>query len=273
MIQHDPPRRTVLCGIATGAAAAVSGCLNSSDNGETDSGDDGVFTTLDVEGTDLVIELTEEASIDQVNVIDPDGELFAERWIAAGVDRETVELGTDYQPGEYEIVALEDDTEQTTQSITLEPDVQITDLRLARNHPDDMFEDASDIDIRTETILTLENTGTGPDAAVGLYFSGDIPRPTPDEYEESGIYDTDSDIRRDADSVALPPGEGVTIYSQLMPFSESGGNVSCSPDTTEGDLRVVLETAVQESFSPRDYAVTYTGEDLAECEIEVEVNP
>ncbi|ELY96223.1 hypothetical protein C483_00315 [Natrialba hulunbeirensis JCM 10989] len=261
----------------TGAAVAVSGCLSGSENGGSENGvpdldDDELFEDIFVEGTELVLEFTENSSVEQVNVIDPNGESFAERSIAAGVDRETIEIGTEYEPGDYDVVALEGGDEQTTQSVTIKPDVRITDLRLARNHPDEMFEGASDIDIRTETIISVENLGTGPDEAVRLTFSGDAPRPTPDEYDGSGIYDEESSIRREADSIELPPGEGIILYSQLMPFSASGENASCSPETEEGAFRVILETVVQENSPSKEYGVSFTGEELNDCTIEIEVN-
>ncbi len=277
MIRHtSQPRRTVLSGIVTGAVVAVSGCLSGSENDDpksdtTNPGGDGVFTNIFVDGTELVLEFTDEASIDQVNVIDPDGELFAERSISTGVGRETIEIGTGYQPGEYDVVALEDDTEQTTQSILIEPDVQITDLRLGRNHPDEMFEGASEREIETEAILTLENTGSGPDEVRRLIFSGDVPRPTPDGFDESGIADTDSDINRYADTVELTAGDETTIYSQQMPFYSVDPNISCSSDTTEGEFQVILETVVQEGSPSETYTVTYTGENLIECDIDIEV--
>lgn len=277
MIRHiSTSRRTVLGSIVTGAAVAVSGCMSGSSEtkqseaDETKDGDSGIFDAVFVEGMDLVLELTEESSIDHVNVIAPDGELFAERTIPTGVRRETIQIGTSYTPGDYEIIALEDEEEQATQSLTIEPDVNITDLRLARNHPEEMFEGASDIDIRTETIIRLENTGTGPDEIVGLSFSGDIPRPTPSNFSESGIYDTESDLNRHADSVELPPGGEILIFSQLMPFSASGDNVSCSPNTVEGEFEVTLESAVREDPTSASYMISYTGKDLNECEIEVE---
>ncbi|MEY7849050.1 hypothetical protein AB7C87_07580 [Natrarchaeobius sp. A-rgal3] len=271
-------RRTVLTGIATGTAAVTCGCLSGSEitgseTGDSIPGTNDVFEDIFVDGTELVLEFSDGSSTDHVNVIDPSGELFAEQPITAGVDRTRVEIGLEYDPGEYDVVALDDDEEQTTQSIVIEPDVRIRDLRLARNHPEAMFEGASDIDIRTETIVRLENVGSGPDQATRLAFSGDVPRPTPDEYEMSGIYDTDSDIRRESEAVELPPGEGLTVYSQLMPFSESGQNVSCSPDTVEGTVEVTLETAVQDNLILEEYSVSFTGESLSECEIKIEDQP
>ncbi|MCU4975039.1 hypothetical protein OB955_20250 [Halobacteria archaeon AArc-m2/3/4] len=204
-------------------------------------------------------------------MIRPDGELFAERIISTGSSRETIEIGTDYQPGEYEILGLEDGEEHARESIVIEPDVQITDLRLGRNHPEAMYEGASDREAQREAIVTIENTGTGSDEVTRLEFSGDVPRPTPDDYEESGIYDTENDIGRYADGVTVAPDSEIVIYSQSMPFSPAGDHVSCSPETTEGEFATIIETAVQGENTAATYNVTYTGEDLLECEIEVEV--
>ncbi|WP_276256807.1 hypothetical protein [Halomontanus rarus] len=225
-----------------------------------------------VEETALVLEFTSESPVEQVNVIRPDGELFAEREIPAGSTRETVEIGTDYQPGEYDILGLEDGDERARESIVIEPDVQITDLRLGRNHPEAMYEGASDREAQREAIVTIENTGTGSDEVTRLEFSGDVPRPTPDDYEKSGIYDTESDIGRYADAVTLPPDSEVVIYSQSMPFSPAGDHVSCSPETTAGEFETIIETSVQGKATVATYNVTYTGEDLLECEIELEVS-
>ncbi|AXR76141.1 hypothetical protein AArc1_4024 (plasmid) [Natrarchaeobaculum sulfurireducens] len=279
MTQHNhTTRRTVLSGIVTGAAVAVSGCLSGSENGGSENGadsldDDEIFEDLFVEGTELVLEFTEDSSVDQVNVIDPNGEAFAEQSIAAGVDRETIEIGTEYEPGEYDVVALENGDEQTTQSVTVEPDVRITDLRLGRNHPDEMFEGASDREIRSEAILTLENHGTGPEAAIRLAFDGEIPRQTPDEdeYEESGIYDMESDFSGHADAVVIPAGEEVTLYSQRRPFSSASERVDCTPETEYGQFEVTIETEVSDEVTAETYEVSYTGENLVECDIEIEV--
>ncbi|OVE82997.1 hypothetical protein B2G88_18080 [Natronolimnobius baerhuensis] len=226
-----------------------------------------------LEDTDLVLEFTNESSIDQINVIDPNGELFDELSIVSGVSRDSIAIGTDYDPGVYEIIALEDGDEQSTQSVTIESDIRITDLRLGRNHPDEMFEGASDREVRTETIITLKNQGSGPDAATHLAFSGDVPRQTPsrDEYDESGIYDEESDLGSYADTIDLPPGERVTIYSQRRPFSAASERVSCTPETEHGVFEVAVETAMLDDAVSEDYEVTYTGEDLVECDIEIEV--
>jgi len=272
MTEHTiQTRRTVLSGIVSGAVVAVSGCLGDSESDDPDSvEDDDTFEDVFVEGTDLVLEFTEDASVDHVNVVDPGGELYAERTIPTGVDRETIEIGTSYAPGEYEIVALEDDEEQSTQTITIEPDVHITDLRLGRNHPDEMFEGASDREIRTEAILTVENKGTGPDSATRLSFDGDVPRQSPEEYDESGIVNTEDRSVLYADEVDLSPNEETILYSRLQPFSSAADETSCSTDGETGEFGVSLDTLVQSESATATYQVQYTGEDLVECDIEIE---
>lgn len=276
MTQNPIPRRTVLSGIVAGAAVAVSGCFSSSDsgseNGENDFDGDDVFTDIFLEDTDLVLEFTNESSIDQINVIDPmvSCSTNCRLYPVLVVIRLRLGLTT---IGVYEIIALEDGDEQSTQSVTIESDIRITDLRLGRNHPDEMFEGASDREVRTETIITLKNQGSGPDAATHLAFSGDVPRQTPsrDEYDESGIYDEESDLGSYADTIDLPPGERVTIYSQRRPFSAASERVSCTPETEHGVFEVAVETAMLDDAVSEDYEVTYTGEDLVECDIEIEV--
>lgn len=266
---NTPTRRTFLGSIAIGTITSIAGCIGS--NGSEDGTDENdVFESVTVEETDLVVELDDAHTLDELSVIRPNGELFADTTLSAGVSRETFALDTDYSPGEYEVLGESDDEEQASISITIEPDVKLVDLRLGRNYPDEMYEGAGDRRTRTETILTLENDGTGPDAAVRLVFAGDVPGPTSDDLEESGIYDTESDLGGYADAVVLPPGETVTIYSYSQPFTSATGNVSCSPKTEYGEFEATVETAVQDESPIGAYEVAYTGDDLVECDIEIE---
>ena len=268
--ENTPTRRGFIGGIVTGTAVALSGCTggdNGADPSEPADGFEGVL----VEGIDLVIEFEEDHPFDALSVIQPGGELLVERDLAPGVRRESIELGTTYQPGEYEIIGSSDGDEAATTSLVVEPDVAIESLRLGRNHPDEMYEGASERRTQMEAIVTLENRGTGPDAATGLLFAGDIPNPTPDDYENSGIYDTNSDIDGHAEEVSIPSDETVTIYSYSTPFNPATDNVSCSPDTEDGEFEVTVQTAVQGEPPVQQYAVTYTGEELADCDIQIEV--
>lgn len=268
--ERTPTRRGFLGGIVTGAVVSLSGCAGDNNGSESPGSADG-FEAVGVEGTDLVVKFDDDHPFDALSLIRPDGELFAERSLAPGVRQERFELGTTYSPGEYEIIGVSDGDEEVATSLVIEPDVEINRLRLGRNHPDEMYEGASDRTIQTEVILDIENTGNGPEAAVGLEFSGDVPRPTPDDSEDSGIYDTDSELGGHADRIALLPGENIVIYSHSTPFNPASDNVSCTPEGKQGEFEVELITSVMDSNPSEQYSVTYTGEDLADCEIEAEV--
>jgi len=262
-------RRNLLSGIAVSAVASLSGCAESTDTDDSPESGTGL-NQVTTEETDLVVDFETEHSIDEISIIQPDGELFAERSVATRVRRETFDLGLDYDPGEYEIIGLTDETEQFSSTIDISPDVQITELLLGRNHPDQMYDGASERTIRTEAIISVENSGNGPDAATQLVFTGDIPRATPVNQDRSGIYDIENRIGGHADKIKLPPNEEVVLYSYSTPFGSATDNVTCSTNTTSGKFSTTLETAVQNKGPTRQYNVSYTGEDLVNCEIEIE---
>lgn len=266
MILSINSRRTVLGSIAAIGLSVVSGCLGSVRSNAEEDGQSNPFTHVTVEGVDLVVEISSEASVDQVAVIAPSGELFAEQSISSGVTRKSVHLGTDYDPGKYEIRGLVEDEAVGKTTIEIRPDVQIVEVKIAQNNPDEMYEGAGRLAIGAEAIVAVRNRGSGPASVVALRFDGDVPQPSPEDYEESGIYEVESDVRRDAKEVSLPPHEDVVLYSTLGPFSPTGDNVSCSPSTSEGKFEVLLQTQSGDSVS-KTYSVTYTGSDLFDCKI------
>lgn len=261
-------RRNVLHGIAGGGIVLIAGCIGRDSNDE--SPDAVALERLTVEETDLVIEFADDHGIDEITVIQPDGALFAEQRIATGVTRETIGIGMNYPPGEFEVIGSSDGDEQFSESITIQPEVHIEELLLGRNHPGEMFDGASDRTIRTEAIVQIRNDGTGPDTITRLQFTGDVPRPTPEELEDSGIFDTESEIGGHVDEVVIHPGESITIYSYSIPFTSATDNVSCTPDTEEGEFEVSVTTRIQSENPSQTYSVSYTGEEMVECDIEIE---
>ncbi|MHC3439385.1 hypothetical protein ACYJ1Y_15175 [Natrialbaceae archaeon A-gly3] len=214
----------------------------------------------------------ERDAIDQLNVVAPSGELFSKRTIESGVSHTAIEVGTDYPPGEYEHLGLNDGETVETTTVTLEPDLELTELRLARNYPEEMYEGASDSSTEAEAILTVVNRGTGPTAATTLRFEGDVPFPSHDSYDEageSGIHDPESDFGADAESIALPAGETVLIYSNTRPFSPAGTRSKCDSVGQGGQFTVRLSTSHSIDLT-LDYVIHYLGTAPDDCEIDIE---
>ncbi|SFR97231.1 hypothetical protein SAMN05216559_1814 [Halomicrobium zhouii] len=256
-------RRTAIRTLLASSAIALAGCNDSSSIAQSNP-----LTNVSVTDTTLVVEFDADASIDEITVIQPDGEAFASRSVTSGSSKVTIDIGTQYSPGEYTVHAL--DGEETTgeRTLTLSPDVQITDLKLGRNHPDEMYEDANVLAVQAETILTVENTGTGPNSVTQLLFEGDVPQPTNKDTDKSWIYDTSSGVGGDVDRIVIPPGESTTIYSTSRPFTAASSNVSCSSDGEEGQFTAIVRLEIGKTLR-QQYDVEYTGQELVDCNITV----
>ncbi|WP_058365568.1 hypothetical protein [Haloparvum sedimenti] len=262
-------RRTVLKTLAPAGVLALAGCLDGDGSDGTPTAD-GPLAAVAVEETELVVDLAAEASVDALTVVDPNGELFAETTVAAGVTTETFPIEMPYVPGEYEIRAVVEDEVTDTETIAIRPDLEIVDLKLGRNHPDEMYEGASELTIASEVIIQIANAGTGPEEIAQLRFKGDVPNPTDSTYEESGIYDTESDLDQAAENVFLPSGIEKQIYSYSLPFSPSGDNVACTPEGNEGIFTVQISSEMTEESIEKEYRVTYSGDDIETCDISIE---
>ncbi|GAB3699638.1 MULTISPECIES: hypothetical protein [Halorubrum] len=276
MTQNYPhiSRRNALRTVAGAALVSVAGCLNNGDSsgtpgdGTTDSESKGPLKRVAVDGTTLVVELSPEADVDQVNLIQPNGELFGKRDVAAGAQQVSYEIGTTYEPGEYRVVALKG--EETVVEITrsIEPAIQIRDVGLYRNNPDKPWDEVygeskTDSKKNGEAFVTIQNSGNGPDAVVELRFTGDVPNPVEDP-RGSGIYEKDS--------VVIPAGETVDLFSDSFPFGSEIGDegMGCSTDGNSGKFTVGLETRVIGQEVTKSYNVEYTDSDeMQNCEITI----
>ena len=261
---HAPTRRTVLRATAFGAVPLLAGCSDQS-HPESDAGSSpgsGPITDVHVTDTDLVVEIDPDAGGTELSVIDPDGEAFAERSLAAGVRRESVPVGTAYEPGTYEIRLVDADETLATTTYEIYPDLAITDLKLGRNHPEEMYEGADDLTTEAEVIITLTNTGTAPAEMTQLSFDGDVPQPTPDQFEESGIYGEDSE------TAVVPHDRETVVYSDSRPFSPTGGNVDCSgePIEAEAEIRMRLRSHSDIEYEIR---IEYQQSENLSCEIDI----
>jgi hypothetical protein len=266
-------RRNALRTVAGAALASVAGCLN--DGGSSGTPSDGTATTnsqgpltrVAVEGTTLVVELSAEADVDQVNLIQPNGELFGKRDVAAGAQQVSFEIGTAYEPGEYRVVALKEEETAAESTTDIEPAIEIQDVGLYRNNPDkpwdEIYGDTETDRLKNgEAFVTVSNAGTGPDAIVELVFSGDVPNPIEDP-RGSGMYETEQ--------VVVAPGETVDLFSNSFPFgSESEKGMGCSPDGNSGQFTVLVGTRVNGNEITKAFDVEYSGsEEMSDCEVAI----
>lgn len=274
MTRHNAlSRRTALRTVAGAALAGVAGCLDGGGNTETpDDGNgtpDGQNTLkrVAVDGTTLVVELTAEADVDQVNLIQPNGELFGQREVAAGSRQVSFEIGTSYAPGEHRVLALKGEETVVEATTELRPEIQIQDVGLYRNNPDKPWDEVygeSETDRKKngEAFVTVANTGSGPDAAVELRFSGDVPNPIANP-RGSGMYETEQ--------VVVAPGETTDLFSNSFPFgTTTEDGMGCSPDGNSGQFTVIVETRVGGNQVTSTYNVQYSGSnDMTDCDVTI----
>jgi len=271
MIRNNPiiSRRNVLR-TATGAVlVSVAGCLT--DDGDSGTSDDGTgspdgqgpLQRVAVEGTTLVVELSPDADVDQINLIQPNGELFGTRDVAAGAQQVSFEIGTSYASGEYSVIALRNEETVAETSLSIQPDLEIVEMGIGRNQPEKMWDGPRD-EITEEAFVTVENRGSGPDAITKLLFIGDVPYPSDEEgtnYADSdgvsGIYDPQSDS--EVNEVIVGAGEQITVYSSRSPFAfVPGAGTSCTDDEQSGEFELILETQVGDSRIAKGYAIQYS---------------
>jgi hypothetical protein len=265
-------RRTALQTVTGAALTSVAGCLTDDTsgtpgNGTHSSNGDGPLQRVAVEESALVVELTTDADVDQVNLIQPNGELFGQRDVATGAQQVSFEIGTTYESGEYRVVALRGEETVAEDSTEIQPEIQIQDVGLFRNNPDKQWDEVygdSETDRKKngEAFVTVENTGSGPDAAVELRFSGDVPNPI-ENPRGSGIYETEQ--------VIIEPGEATDLFSSSFPFgTETEGGMGCSPDGNSGQFTVIVETQVGANSISNTYEIQYSGStDMTDCEVTI----
>jgi len=273
MTQDNPhlSRRTVLRIVAGAALVSVAGCFNNADSPDggnsTPSDEGGIIQQVTIEGTELVVEYSSEERVDQINLVQPNGELFGQRETAAGSQQVSFEIGTSYEPGEYTIVALSGEETLVESSSLIQPEIGIQEVGLYRNNPekpwDEVYGDTDTDRLKNgEAYVTVENTGSGPEAVVELIFSGDVPNPVEDP-RGSGMYETEQ--------VVISPGETTDLFSSSFPFgSESEEGMGCSPDGNSGQFTVTVRTQVGGDQVSKSFDVQYSGStEMSDCEVSI----
>jgi len=270
---NTPISRRTAVRTATGVAlVSVAGCLtDNGDSGTSDDGTDspggqGLLRRVAVEGTTLVVELSPDADVDQINLIQPNGEIFGTRDVAAGAQQVSFEIGTTYEPGEYRVVTLKGGETVTESTTEIVPEIQIQDVGLYRNNPDKPWDEVygespTDSKKNGEAFVTVQNSGSGPDSIVEMRFTGDVPNPIEDP-RGNGIYEKES--------VVVSTGESADLFSDSFPFGSEIGEegMGCSTDGNSGQFTIILETQVAGQKVAKTYNVEYVGADeMQNCEI------
>ncbi|MGB9964056.1 hypothetical protein [Halobacterium hubeiense] len=262
-------RRTALQTVAGAALASLTGCLSQdSSPSQGSDADGGPLEQVAVDGTAVVVDLVADADVDRLNLIQPNGELFAQRSVAAGVQQLSFDIGTTYPPGEYDVIARQGEETVAEQSIEIQPEIHIREVGLFRNHPekpwDEVYgESQTDSKKNGEAFVTVQNTGSGPTAITELRFTGDIPNSI-DNPRGDGIYGNDP--------VVVSPGETVDLFSDSFPFGSKIGDdgMGCSTSGNRGQFTVIIEVQTNPQEVTKAYNVEYAGSDqMQNCNITI----
>lgn len=251
-------RRRVLCGIA-GVSASIAGCFGQSQSGG--------FTRTDVEDQELVVEFDESLEPDEISVVDPDGEGYAETSVSAGVTQETFELSMPYTPGEYQIIATQDGDEVAEATQEISPTLEILDVGVGANRMDEMPEELKNTK-EVEALVEVKNSGSGPESIERLRLNGYLPSDQDLSDERTGIFDPKKG-QRASSPVTIRTGEKLMLFTSTLPFTFEGDGVDCQSEPQSGEFTVVLEGKAGGPYS-KDYHIDYSAaESYNGCEISI----
>ena len=253
-------RRTVLAGIA-GGTLLVAGCTG---NGPSSSG----FTRIDVEGRELIVEFDEDLDPERISVIDPDGESFADAEVSPGATRVTFDVEMPYVPGEYDVLAIKGDEVIAETSQEIRPELEIVDVGVGANRIEEMHEDLG-LTKASEAIITIRNSGTGPEEIAQLLFLGDVPNPNDPEEDRVGIFHPEEG-REVRNSYPMSGGDEETVFSFTLPFSFEGDGIICESEPQSGQIEVRINGVVVETVS-QFYDIEYTASETYDgCDISLQ---
>ena len=268
------PRRTALQTVTGAVVGCLAGCLSTNDTSAPPSGA-GPIEDVGVEGTELVVKHTTADNVDQLNLIQPNGELFAQRTVAAGSQQASFSIGTAYDPGEYTVVALRGEERVDETTLSIEPDLEITEMGIGRNQPRKMWNDGGD-KTSDEAFVTVENRGSGPESITKLLFTGDVPYPSDEDgtnyamdEDVSGIYNPSTGS--EADSLTITADEQLTLYSSRSPFAfVPGAGTSCADDRQSGEFLLSIKTRVGRDTISKTYSIQYSAAtEQNKCQIRI----
>ncbi|RXK47037.1 hypothetical protein [Halorientalis pallida] len=126
---------------------------------------------IEFEGQDLVIQLVDGHGISKLNLLDPEGSLYASTSIATGettVRLQIIEIPSitgryaHYTPGKHELALISGGSVSDTVTVDLNPDLEITAVQ--------QYRDGEYDDEYGKLEITVRNTGTGPTWVSDIVF-------------------------------------------------------------------------------------------------------
>lgn len=161
------------------AASALAGCSSEPPQARTPT--PSVYRGTSFEGTDLVVDLVEDHGVERLNLIGPDGQLFAQSAVAVGETRVGLEIlnirpglgGYEhYSPGVHELVAVGSDIEETF-PIELQPHLRAVGVR--------QYREGERRHRFAQILVDVENVGSGPTWVYSVKYQ-DSPNWSADEH-------------------------------------------------------------------------------------------
>lgn len=236
-------RRVVQAGLGC-LPLAIAGC-GSSGRETTDglAGSD-AFVETDIDGSALVVQLRDDAELTRVTLLDPDGAEFESASVAAGATSVRLPLfdirsGRHYTPGEHTLVGVADGAEQTSVSLELRPELEITDV--------EPYTGGEDVPRnRGNLLVTVENVGTGPTWVYFLSYSDAPSDPAnstpPDESIIRGAEDNFREPSSEQDTI-LSPGDSTGFLGRHPP-------ILLSNERECNDESISLEATIRSGIGP-----------------------
>ena len=262
-------RRTVLSGLS-GALIALAGCSSSPSDTDSPSSETSpppesesdAFERVAMTEIALVVGLASDTEADSVNLINPNGEMNSLQRVQEGTTQVTFQLLGEtedgYTPGEYRVVAVAGDKTIGETTISLEPEVTITDVVWAANNPN-MDWEKSESAWQQFAALTVENTGNAPTYLTAVEWHNS-PQATVSASET-----VTTNLNR-----LLPPGE-TTIYTTTPVYqTEDPTGVYGAIDCGEVETETLTVTGTLQAGGNPSYSQTieYGGEKYS-CELTI----
>jgi len=267
-MSFDLSRRGFLRSGLLGGTAVVAGCLG--DGSQASPSAPGTETTeplssVFVDGSDLVVELTEDHDVSGLNLIGPDGSAFAETKVPVGETTTRIQLldirlglgaYEHYEPGVYELVAI-GGSGSSRMEVALEPDLRITGVEQYRDG-----EESVDLG---KLAVTVENGGTGPTWAYQITYRDAPNRLVNDPLSADPGLPRFTKPESTSDSI-LQPNSQITYVGDTTPLVLTDQDTQ--PCSLKSDLTLVvgvadgskLEKKVSLSYGGSTKTVGLTGE-------------